>query len=155
MNPIKYLCACLAVLVAISLLSLPDKPIRVAGDTTEATTTPQIVRVQPITPSPKSFELSRAQKAWLGALEWCESNGVEAAINPKDVDGTPSLGLLQFKPSTFRSFSKLYGIAATSTMNADIQEEIVTQMILRGGVNWRKQFPVCTSKLGLPPKNTH
>ena len=96
--------------------------------------------------------LSYAQKAWLGSLEWCESRGQPDAVNPEDSDGTPSYGILQFKPSTFDEFAKRYGIATTTGyMDPEVQEEIVTQMILRGDVNWSRQFPACTKKLGYPP----
>ena len=97
--------------------------------------------------------LSTEQKAWLGALEWCESRGNPKAINPKDRDNTPSYGLLQFKPSTFEYFAEKYGIATTSKgyMDPDVQEAIVTQMILQGHVDWSWQFPMCTKRLGPPP----
>ncbi len=105
--------------------------------TTVATSTPQ---------------LSHRQKAWLGALEWCESRGNPDAVNPKDRDNTPSYGILQFKPGTFSEFAKLYSIASTTDyMDPDAQEAIVTQMILRDGVDWHQQFPVCVHKLGTPP----
>lgn len=97
--------------------------------------------------------LDHQQKAWLGALEWCESRGNPKAVNPKDRDNTPSYGLLQFKPGTFYGFAKKYGIATTSLgyMDPEVQEAIVTQMILRGGIDWSWQFPACTKRLGPPP----
>ena len=100
------------------------------------------------TPEPT---LNHQQKAWLGALEWCESKGKPSAVNPKDRDNTPSYGILQFKPSTLAYFKKQYGITG-ELMNPDTQEAIVTQMILKGGINWAQQFPDCTKKLGTPPK---
>lgn len=96
--------------------------------------------------------LSHQQKAWLGMLEWCESRGNPAAINKKDRDNTPSYGILQFKPGTFALFAKSYGLASTTNyMDPDAQEAIVTQMILRGGIDWAQQFPACTAKYGTPP----
>ena len=104
---------------------------------------------------PAAPELTSEQQAWLGALEWCESGGNPAAINPRDSDGTPSYGLLQFKPGTYAEFAQLYGLGATTTyMNATVQAEIVTQMIRRGGTDWHHQFPGCTAKIGLPPQST-
>ena len=100
------------------------------------------------TPEPT---LNHQQKAWLGALEWCESKGKPSAVNPKDRDNTPSYGILQFKPSTLAYFKKQYGITG-ELMNPDTQEAIVTQMILKGGINWAQQFLDCTKKLGTPPK---
>ena len=99
---------------------------------------------------PPVVTLTRPQRAWLGALEWCESRGVATAVNPKDRDNTPSYGLLHFKPSTLALFEKQYGITG-DIMNPDTQEKIVEQMILRGGIDWHQQFPECTRKLGLPP----
>lgn len=97
--------------------------------------------------------LSKPQRVWLGALEWCESRGRVQAVNPKDRDNTPSYGLLQFKPATFNYYAEKYGIATTSKgyMDGGVQELIVEQMILKG-VDWSQQFPDCTKRLGLPPK---
>lgn len=99
---------------------------------------------------PPADPLSHPQRAWLGALEWCESKGRPQAINPKDRDNTPSYGILQFKPSTLTYFGKMYGIAG-DIMNPDTQEAIVEQMILQGGIDWHQQFPVCSGILGKPP----
>ncbi len=101
---------------------------------------------------PPADPLSHPQRAWLGALEWCESRGTPTAINPKDRDGTPSYGILQFKPSTLALFEKKYGITG-SLMCAGTQEAIVEQMILQGGIQWSQQFPMCTKLLGKPPHN--
>ena len=113
---------------------------------TEAQVIPTPVVVKKVAPT-----LDHEQKAWVGALEFCESRGNPKAINPKDRDGTASLGILQFKKSSFAYFEKKYGIKG-DLMNADTQEAIVTQMILKGGINWHQQFPDCTAKLGTPPK---
>lgn len=106
------------------------------------------------TPASATPSLSYEQKAWLGSLEWCESRGNPEAVNPKDLDNTPSYGLLQFKPGTFDLYSGIYRIATTSYMAPAEQEEIVTDMILKGGINWHQQFPACVKLLGLPPKNS-
>ena len=101
----------------------------------------------------KHSRLSHPQQAWLGALEWCESRGKPEAINPQDRDNTPSYGILQFKPSTFDSFAKAYHITG-ALMNPKSQEAIVTEMILRGGIDWHQQFPDCSARLGMPPLST-
>lgn len=53
----------------------------------------------PFTITGKDPDVSRETEApvidhrletWLSALEWCESQGVGTAINPEDLDGTPS-----------------------------------------------------------------
>ena len=112
-----------------------------------------VVKVEQL-PAPAD-PLSFPQRAWLGALEWCESNGSPAAVNPKDVDDTPSYGILQFKPSTLEEYAKKYGITG-ALMNPDTQEKIVEHMILDTGITakqWRHSlFPVCVSKLGSPPR---
>lgn len=97
-------------------------------------------------------ELSYQQEAWLGALIWCESKGNPKAINPNDLDNTPSYGILQFKPSTFEYYQKRYNTnRGDGYMDPDAQIEIVEQMIIRGDVKWSQQFPACTKKLGNPP----
>ena len=104
-------------------------------------------------------ELSHEQEVWLGALEWCESSGRVTAVNPKDRDNTPSYGSFQFKPETFKMFSKIYEIDAKgllekeALMNHELQKEIVKNMILDKSTKWHQQFPDCVKRLGTPPKN--
>jgi len=96
--------------------------------------------------------LSHAQDTWMRALEWCESNGIPDAVNPEDLDMTPSYGSWQFKPSTLDYFAEKYGIATTTVMDRNVQEKVLTQMILhRDEINWHQQFPWCVKKLGIPP----
>jgi len=98
--------------------------------------------------------LSHAQEVWKGALEWCESQGVVSAVNPKDRDNTPSYGGFQFKPETLDYFAGIYGIATSSdgVMSYPVQSAVVDAMILdRGSIDWAHQFPVCVSRLGAPP----
>jgi len=97
--------------------------------------------------------IATERSAWLGALEWCESQGNPKAINPRDSDGTPSYGLLQFKPSTYAEFAKLYGLASTTDyMNPIEQIQIVEHMIIDNRVNLHHQFPACVAHIGMPPK---
>jgi hypothetical protein len=95
--------------------------------------------------------LKPEQRKWLNKLEWCESRGRAYAVNKVDRDGTPSFGLLQFKPDTFTYFAKEYKIAG-KLMDPKAQRSIVEQMIIRGGIDWHQQFPDCTRKLGTPPR---
>ncbi len=96
--------------------------------------------------------LSPAQIIWFARLMQCESGLKASAVNPNDLDNTPSYGILQFKPGTFAQGVKDFGLSTTTTyMDANTQVAIVEQWILRGGVNWHHQFPACTTKLGLPP----
>lgn len=98
--------------------------------------------------------LSFRQRAWLGALQWCESRGNPKALNANDRDNTPSYGILQFKPGTFYGFGKLYGIDTKAGYNdPTTQIKIVEQMIIRNDVKWSQQFPDCTKQLGVPPRN--
>jgi hypothetical protein len=95
--------------------------------------------------------LTPAQIIWLARLMNCESGIKETAVNPNDLDNTPSWGILQFKDTTFAAFTKRYGIEA-ELMNAEAQVAIVTEWLLRPGeVDFTIQFPACVSKLGLPP----
>lgn len=100
----------------------------------------------------KPLPVTQRQAAWLDRLVQCESHGDPKAVNPKDRDGTPSYGLLQFKPSTFAMFSKAYGMASTTDyMDPIAQRLIVMRMMRDPSVRWHQQFPVCVEKLGLPP----
>jgi len=134
------------IVIALVAIAITGMALHSLLKGTEVTyTAPETVVV---TPAPLTSE----QQAWLGALEWCESGGNPKAINPKDSDGTPSYGILQFKPGTFRTFAGIYGLStSTSYMNRDEQVAIVTQMVVRNGVNWHQQFPACVARLGLPP----
>ena len=114
----------------------------------------EALHVKPVQVKPKttSATLASEQEAWLDDLVQCESRGNAAAINPKDRDGTPSYGLLQFKPSTFAEFSKAYGIGDPAEyMDPEAQKEIVLRMMRDPSVRWSVQFPVCVSILGNPP----
>ncbi len=106
----------------------------------------QVVTIE--VPQPK---LSTAQIVWLARLMLCESGGKANAINPKDVDNTPSYGLMQFKPGTFNAYIKKYGITG-ELMDGVSQVAIVEQWLLHTGeVRWTQQFPSCVAKLGMPP----
>lgn len=112
-----------------------------------------VTYVAPVVPAKPA--LSTEQHRWLDSLEDCESGGSAKAINPRDTDGTPSYGLLQFKPTTYAEFAWIYKLASTTDyMDPEEQEQIVIQMILKGGVDWHHQFPDCVSRLGTPPLST-
>lgn len=104
--------------------------------------------------------LSHEQKVWLAALEWCESRGVKTAVNPKDLDGTPSYFSFQFKPETFKRYGIKYGIFPPDVTDEEIkaklddyplQKKIVSFMIDDPKINWRREFPDCVRRLGKPP----
>lgn len=97
-------------------------------------------------------KLSPAQMIWLAKLMNCESGLKAGAINPNDLDNTPSYGLLQFKPSTFAAAARELGLASTTDfMNPLSQVAIVEHWVLKGGTDWAHQFPDCTARYGPPP----
>lgn len=108
--------------------------------------------------------LTHQQEVWIYALEWCESHGVESAVNPKDKDGTPSYYSFQFKPGTFRSYGELYGVIPKGLTDKEItdrlkdyklQKDIVSFMVQDKAVNWEQQFPDCVKrKIGRPPRQS-
>lgn len=95
--------------------------------------------------------LTPAQIIWLAQLMDCESGINRNAINPNDLDNTPSHGILQFKTQTFDNFTVKYGIEG-ELMDAEAQVAIVTYWLLNPDeITWGQQFPACVKKLGLPP----
>lgn len=99
-------------------------------------------------------QVDARQAVWIDALEWCESNGVVTAINPKDSDNTPSYGAFQFKPDTYAAYAKKIGLASTTDyMNPVGQRLIVEAMVLSTTTQWLHQFPDCVANhVGFPPK---
>jgi hypothetical protein len=87
----------------------------------------------------------------------CESRGNPNALNKIDRDGTPSYGLLQFKPSTFHAVLKQY-------IDPTITEEQSFAKIYDGDLQikafiawfgdgrpiswWQQQFPACSKLYG-------
>ncbi len=93
-------------------------------------------------------------------LMMCESGGNWEAVNPKDLDGTPSWGLFQFKPSTWKLYVKKYDLWEwqnfddadwwNTMMNGDLQRIVVEKMFLDKDVRLAtREFPGCSRKLGL------
>lgn len=129
-------------LIHASLISIQLQVNQIASSTPIAPQTPKIALYSEFTPE---------VEIWLKALQTCESGQNEKALNPKDIDGTPSKGLYQFKDKTFNWLSQKYGIATTSIWNGKEQDKIVRRMIYDKELNLRNQFPACIRKLGLPP----
>ena len=127
-------------------------PLTITGNVPRETEDPSVTHETP----------DHRLETWLSALEWCESQGVGTAINPEDLDGTPSYFWYQFKPGTFAGFGKQYGLLPETATAASILEkemkdyeitrEIVRRMARDPGVNMWNQFPGCLKKLGPPPK---
>jgi hypothetical protein len=93
-------------------------------------------------------------------LLMCESSGNQNAINPRDLDGTPSYGLFQFKPSTWKLYVKKYDLFEwerfdevdwhNTMMNGELQRIVVELMFRDPQVRLRtREFPGCSKKLGL------
>lgn len=104
--------------------------------------------------APEAPQITHAQDTWMRALEWCESQGIPGAVNPKDRDGTPSYSSWQFKPSTLDYYAEKYGVATTTVMDREVQKAVLEQMLLHyDEINWRQQFPDCINrKIGMPPR---
>jgi hypothetical protein len=98
------------------------------------------------------YEPTHQQKVYMYSLEWCESRGVQSAINPKDKDGTPSYYSFQFKPTTFERYRVRYNIPEAHISDYPTQWLIVSQMLNDKSVRWDREFPDCVKRLGYPPK---
>ena len=85
------------------------------------------------------------REAWLEKLIACESGGRPEAINPKDRDGTPSYGLLQFKPDTFAGYLKKY-LLQGELMDPEKQKQIVRLMMDDKDVVWETLHRIVTGK---------
>ena len=118
----------------------------------------QVVEEKPVS---AYDSLNHQQQVWINALEWCESKGKYDAINPNDVDNTPSYYSFQFKPSTFKYYGEKYEVIDTGLSDKQISEkikshflqrEIVANMLNDKSVNMQKQFPACVRSLGLPKR---
>lgn len=113
-------------------------------------------------PTPEQLDLEHRQETWISALEWCESQGKNSALNKMDRDGTPSYSNFQWKPSTLIYYGQMYGHLATSTTianvpellkNYDLQRSVVRSMVKDKRVKFETQFPDCVKrKIGQPPR---
>lgn len=105
----------------------------------------------PLPPLKEEKFLQYAEREeWLEDLVMCESQGNPNALNPVDLDGTPSHGILQFKESTFNEAARRYKISG-GLYDPEAQREIVRRWMDNPAVIWENQFPNCVRKLGRPP----
>ena len=90
-------------------------------------------------------------------LSFCESGFNENALNKKDLDGTASYGLMQFKPSNLLLYGRKYGILPdiepaeiqNIIYDGELQLRIAAEMIKNEGHKekwWLQQFPGCFLK---------
>lgn len=133
----------------IAVAESPSIPLESPKLTQERTYTLKRYKYRPVKSTTKYLNI----EAWKKELRKCESGGNDTALNPKDLDGTPSHGRYQFKDTTFYGFAKQYGIKVTSHKNGDEQEMILDRMILDDKVDLTFQFPDCTTRIGLPKLN--
>ena len=102
------------------------------------------------------------QVIYRSVLEWCESRGDNSALNPKDKDNTPSYSNYQFKWQTLRYYADRYKLLPNDLEKEDyinwaydyeLTTEIANRMIgERDKINWKKEFPDCVKRYGVPPK---
>lgn len=91
------------------------------------------------------------REEWLARLIQCESGGDPNALNPVDLDGTPSHGILQFKDTTFEMYRLRYDMGAVALYDAEAQKQMVRFMMDDPRVRWENEFPDCVRKHGRPP----
>lgn len=137
-----FVVLCLATIVLTKMILEKSNTMEVKVETVETTVT-------------------HAQDTWERALEWCESRGLLEAVNPEDLDGTPSYYSWQWKPETFLGYAIKYGLVDKQTTLSEakemmrdysLQKRTLDGMIPDKDVVWRHEFPDCVKKLGGPPK---
>lgn len=158
MNIKKHIAAC----VLGTLLVLPTGITGALGDVLpENSHVANTVQNNEKTQVSAYDSLTHQQQVWVNALEWCESRGKKEAINPNDVDNTPSYYSFQFKPSTFKQYGEKYGVIEKNLEEEELknllkdhflQREIVSHMLGDKTINFRNQFPACVKSLGLPTR---
>lgn len=89
-------------------------------------------------------------------LIWCESRANGGAVNKIDLDGTPSYGLLQFKPLTLWDWAtkhKILDIEKAEIMNVIFDGQVQIDAFLaeyeENGQKeawWKQNFPGCFAK---------
>lgn len=152
-NKIALIVVCMTA-TALALV-LPPQLTRGQGNT------PQNAKLCPLALFPQydmPCDTPVSTQIILSDLIRCESQGKETAINAVDRDGTPSYGLLQFKPST------LLGVIKGSNLIPDFEDGEISNVMLFGNLQiraflamygdgkprswWRQQFPDCSRKNG-------
>lgn len=106
-------------------------------------------------PVPVPIMLFKAKIADLKLkLRHCESRHNVLALNPNDLDNTPSYSLYQWKPSTWKGYVKKYDLFEwqkweesdywNSMYSEWHQEIVVARMFLDPDVNLQHEFPGCS-----------
>lgn len=105
--------------------------------------------VEPLKPTQDELRTIELTK-WLDRLATCESNGKSNAVHLHDgKDGTRSVGLLQFKDSTFINYSKRYklGYKPEDIWDGHKQKEVALHM-LKENKNNQLQWYICSKVAG-------
>lgn len=95
-----------------------------------------------------SEELELKLSDWLDKLAQCESGGNSKALNAND-GGSRSVGLLQFKDSTFIAYSRKYnlGYSSKDIWDGEKQKHVALHMLLDNIKN-QNQWYNCSNKIG-------
>lgn len=99
-------------------------------------------------------------KEKIALLKKCESGGNPNALNPIDLDGTPSYGCFQFKISTWKNYVIKYNLFNWKELeeadwfntmwSCDLQEIVVEKMFFDPNVKLRTtEFPTCSKLLSI------
>lgn len=94
-----------------------------------------------------------AEDIFISKLSGCESRNNPSAVNPQDLDGTPSYGRFQFKIKTWKAYVRRYDLWKwrsweeadywNSIYAGDMQEVVVRKMLHDSKVNMANEFPDC------------
>ena len=109
-----------------------------------------IIKFHPVSAEAPNRSKEDNARIWVYKLSYCESGGREDALNPKD-GGSRSVGLVQFKDSTFLGYVKRYNLPYTikDIWDKDAQVDVAVHMLLDNPQNWR-HWTNCTLKIGKP-----
>jgi hypothetical protein len=97
-------------------------------------------RISPQTLTPEAAYsaqyVSADQRAWLDALEKCESTG-STTVRVLDSNDRYSYGILQFQAATWLSYSAQFGTSMENIYDKDLQETVAFHVLDNGGwSNW-------------------
>ena len=122
---------------------------------------PNEVEQQTITEQ-KIPAITKEQELYLAKLINCESGDNPLARNDHDRDNLSAKGLYQFKDKTWRFYIKKYDLwnwrnweeadFENAIWSREHQEVVLRYMLNDEDVNFKREFPQCVKRLGLPPR---
>lgn len=137
----KYILAVAVVILGLS--SFGVKPISASAPTIEVG---KVEFIEIINIGGFNYELppnitTHTRRVLIDLIK-CESGGNPKVINPQDTDGTASIGLLQFKPSTYKT------AGGKDIMNGQEQLNVFLDWYGDGKSVywWQHQFPACSQR---------